>query len=1603
LNEQLQVNDEDLTYITFWKQIVTGSSKDLTEINRLISDYDQKLNTPFHGEIVKGVTHLHMFMLAVINGRQEALALLHKVIDKENLPWNTKLLEGRLQGLTPLCLLMKSMVKGFPETFDVLAKIINNNTLDWNAQVTEGSLKGCTPLYFLIQAAAKYPSCWQALIKLLSIQPLSELNFDVTDANGVSAISLLDEKRKNTFIILKYLKKDPQNQYVTNLHKTIFYAALGSPEALASLEKLDNDTLEWNAPINYGVYTGVTPLHLLILMIDILGPGYNTAGALLDKISIYKSLDWNMQFLTGKMKGSTPLHMLLTQVNKRNPVATAVLNKIADRRDLDWNIPIIGGNNLGTTPFQILLSQVESGIPEALVALAKIVSNDDFDWNVPMSIGPKKGQTPLYLLIVLSGSHQACWNALIKLIKIRPRAELNFDVTDANGNSANSLLDAQQKKTLHALISSKKDVHIRSKIMSYLGIKYYSINSLHKLMKKAQADEPGALALLEEIQEFSPIDWNVQIARGEASGSTPLHILLDIANNGNNIAIRLLNKIANNKTLKWNVPLLAGKKIGLTPLHSLIELMNNPNPSVLKILSKVISNAELNWNAQITTGSNIGLTPFHMLLLLVSKGNALAIDMLDKLVTKDDFNWNERIEIGINEGRTHLFMLIEMASRDFVCWQALEKLIARRPLAELNFDVTDANGNNVKSLLDEEKQVSLASWINLKKATHFDGSKINGGVAHKYQTHGALPKLPHPTTGEEKKIIYTNKIPFFTLFDKNTKTQTAITPKDAHLIDVDGFNATLLSTKGQLTPDEQIIFIFAGRKENALLPRSKLTRCVLVLTVDEYQELENKIPSNVDVLVLENITSASHGCFDRLHLLTARRVGVFLTAHHLQLNHFLMIDDNIKHVQFQSNNVSDGTDQFYALLKQQVKDKGCVNVSTLSYKEKREGELGSKLFFVNMELIRQKLPLLKDMFLLFPGADETLKPLEDYYFQTFLHVMLHPLIGYQILDKELTTLIRSRAHLNACKSSGMLASNFEGPKQTEIFNAEQQDWLKQTLNIINRIISDNAKKYEGQQSRINTANLGVELARAHGVDIYQSTQQVNLHQRVGSFVQAYQNDLREWQDTDGTLYPYQKRAIEAVAMQKKLQSCIEIPTGCGKSMLLYMLASLGFSQLNKDEIIAVVTPQIGIANQLYDSFINYHAKLNEQRFPVDKILLISSDAQSISINLLKCNSDFDSKNHIAIFCLESFEKFCKAFPDRVARTRLVLLDESHKQKSIIGKLDDFNFQDALVIGSSATPLKNTVLGAPIYRYTFKEAIENGYLAPIIADSLGDDYSKENVNHLINCLPLIFKNQIHPGYKETTSLASNKGMVFLPSIKQCKAAAAKLEEAKIPYFIINIANTEWKKHLETFVSSKEAGIILAVRMLEFGFNCPKLSHLIIAKKISNIRQLKQLIGRPVRNDIGKVAYVLTFEDIKKKIDRLFKNIPHTRPACSDYLAQDNSYYFCKDKKEWLVCDTALLPTNACATFTIEPSDDYSDRQNLHKPKPIVEDSDSSDIDYSSDDSDFDFEDESDIELIFKPRQAFIVSETHQASIKHRTLDAENQSENKPVYQKKARML
>ncbi len=266
-------------------------------------------------------------------------------------------------------------------------------------------------------------------------------------------------------------------------------------------------------------------------------------------------------------------------------------------------------------------------------------------------------------------------------------------------------------------------------------------------------------------------------------------------------------------------------------------------------------------------------------------------------------------------------------------------------------------------------------------------------------------------------------------------------------------------------------------------------------------------------------------------------------------------------------------------------------------------------------------------------------------------------------------------------------------------------------------------------------------------------------------------------------------------------------------------------------------------------------------------------------------SNDDSKN--------AYREFSKDFFD------LVIIDECHRgsasEASAWREVLD-HFSNATQIGLTATPKETkdvsnmSYFGKPVYTYTLKQGIDDGFLAPykVVRVSttvdegwrptagLRDKYGNEIEDRIYNLKDYdrnlaidertqIVAQKISQYIREVDPFA--KTIVFCVDIDHAnRMRMALINEnadmvAKYPNYVVKITGDDevGKRELDNFIDVEERMPVIATtsKMLTTGINTKMAKLIVLESNIGSMTEFKQIIGRGTRivEHEGKVFFTI----------------------------------------------------------------------------------------------------------------------------------------------------
>lgn len=256
---------------------------------------------------------------------------------------------------------------------------------------------------------------------------------------------------------------------------------------------------------------------------------------------------------------------------------------------------------------------------------------------------------------------------------------------------------------------------------------------------------------------------------------------------------------------------------------------------------------------------------------------------------------------------------------------------------------------------------------------------------------------------------------------------------------------------------------------------------------------------------------------------------------------------------------------------------------------------------------------------------------------------------------------------------------------------------------------------------------------------------------------------------------------------------------------------------------------------------------------------------------------------------------------------MVIVDECHRGSA----KDDSNwreiltyFKDAIQLGMTATPKETryqsniSYFGEPLYSYSLKEGIDDGFLAPFkvinITTNIGDEWrpvkEQRDINgnliedRIYNNTDYDYNIVIEDRIREVAHEVSNylkatdpmaKTIVFCADEDHAERMRIALvnENAemcqKYPDYVVRItgSDTYGQSKLDYFISvaSKTPVIATTSKLLSTGVDCKMVKLIALDQRINSMTEFKQIVGRGtrIREKEGKTHFtIMDFRNITR---------------------------------------------------------------------------------------------------------------------------------------------
>lgn len=378
------------------------------------------------------------------------------------------------------------------------------------------------------------------------------------------------------------------------------------------------------------------------------------------------------------------------------------------------------------------------------------------------------------------------------------------------------------------------------------------------------------------------------------------------------------------------------------------------------------------------------------------------------------------------------------------------------------------------------------------------------------------------------------------------------------------------------------------------------------------------------------------------------------------------------------------------------------------------------------------------------------------------------------------------------------------------------------------------------------------------------------------------------------------RTVEAIAKgQERL--LLVMATGTGKTytafQIVYRLLKAGL----KKKVLYLADRNILVDQSIQQDFAPLEKTIHKVNFAKDDPTTITSHEVYFSLYQQLAGNEEDDEGS-GDETVSKFEKlFNKEFFD------LIIVDECHrgsaKKDSNWRRILDY-FSSATQIGMTATPKETRYIsnmdyfGEPIYTYSLREGIDDGFLAPFkvinIKTNIGEGWrpfkgQRDKFGNVIEDriytnsdfdYNIVLEDRIEEVALEVTNYLKatdrmQKTIVFCATEEHAERMRVALNNLnkdmvqKNPDYVVRItgSDTYGKSKLDYFISvSSEYPVIATTsKLLSTGADCKMTKLIVLDEMIASMTEFKQIIGRGtrLREKDGKTHFtVMDFRNVTR---------------------------------------------------------------------------------------------------------------------------------------------
>jgi len=387
------------------------------------------------------------------------------------------------------------------------------------------------------------------------------------------------------------------------------------------------------------------------------------------------------------------------------------------------------------------------------------------------------------------------------------------------------------------------------------------------------------------------------------------------------------------------------------------------------------------------------------------------------------------------------------------------------------------------------------------------------------------------------------------------------------------------------------------------------------------------------------------------------------------------------------------------------------------------------------------------------------------------------------------------------------------------------------------------------------------------------------------------------------------RAVEAIAKgQNKI--LLVMATGTGKTYVAFQIVWRLWKARIKKRILYLADRNILIDQTIVNDFKPFGDKMTKiKKRQVDKSF-------EIYMALYQGVSGLEEWKNI-------YKQFSRDFFD------LIIVDECHRgsaaEDSAWREILEY-YSSATQIGMTATPRETKYIsnihyfGEPVYTYSLKQGIEDGFLAPYKViritmdrdagwrpeDGKVDKYGYEVPDQIYNIKDydrnLVLEERTERVAEKVTELLKktdrfDKTIIFCEDIDHAERMRMAIvnknsdEVAKNYKYVMRITgdNDEGKMELDNFITPESRYPVIATtsRLLTTGVDVQTCKLIVLDKNINSMTEFKQIIGRGTRINEEFNKYYFTIMDFRQATNLFADPLFDGEPVQSYELKEDDS--------------------------------------------------------------------------------------------------------------------